>query len=143
MRPHVAGPLGPVDIPRQLQEARGLDATVTRGHVELRGELVFNRWEVFRAAGNPRDVSSYVEAKATLAPGLFAAARFNAVNFRDLERSIGGLGQWDYDVRRWQFGAGYRLGRNTEIRGEYMLNTTLGREDPHDNLLSLQWWWTL
>jgi len=142
MRPQVADQFGPVNLTRQVQEAYGLDAAFARGHVEVRGEVLFNRWEVSLAAADPRDVSYYVDTRVTLAPGLFAAARFNAIHFRDLARSTGGVDRWDYNVRRWQVGSGYRLGRNTEIRGEYMINTTLGRVDPQDNLLSLQWWWT-
>jgi hypothetical protein len=143
MRSRVADQSGPVRIPRQIQEARGLDATFTRGLVEVRGEFLFNRWEVFRVAADPRDVSYYIEARTSVGPGVFVAARFNAIHFRDLPRSSGTVDRWDYDVRRWQLGSGYRLSRSTEIRGEYMINTTLGRDDPRDNLFSIQWWWTL
>ena len=73
-------------------------------------------------------------------PGLFVAARYNAIHFLELRRSNGQMERWDYDRRRWQFGAGYRLGRSSEIRGEYMINTTVDADDPRDNLLSLQWW---
>jgi hypothetical protein len=45
-------------------------------------------------------------------------------------------------MSRYQFGTGYRLGRASEIRGEYMINRTVGREDPRDDLLSLQWTFT-
>src|SRR5262249_21975988 len=118
------------------------EATFTRGHLDARGELLFNRWEVFRVPSDPRDVSYYVETRVTLVPGLFAAARVSGIHFRELERSTGAADRWDYDMRRLQLGSGYRLGRRTEIRAEYMINRTLDRADPRDNLLSLQWWWT-
>lgn len=128
-----------VGAPRQEQETWGLDATFERGRYALRGELLVNRWEVFRVTEAPRDVSGYVEAQATLAAGWFVAARANAITFRDLPRSSGVRDRWDYDMSRYQFGTGYRLGRASEIRGEYMINRMVGREDPRDDLLSLQW----
>lgn len=98
---------------------------------------------MFRVIDDPRDISYYVAGRMTLAPGRFAAVRYNAIHFRDIERQAGGRARWDYDVRRWQLGAGYRLGRGTEIRGEYMINRRSGDgADPRDNLLSVQWWWT-
>ena len=141
MRPTVADARGPLSIPRQNQDLVGLEAAFTRGHVAIRGELLFDRWEVFRAAGDPQDVSYYAETRVVLAPGLFAAARYGAIHFLDLVRSTGAEDRWDYDVRRLQLGAGYRLGRTTELRAEYMINRTLGRTDPRDNLLSLQTTW--
>lgn len=134
--------LGPVAAGRQDQEAVGLEATLRRGHLDVRGELLINRWEVFRVIEDPRDLSYYAEARLTLAPGLFAAVRYNAIHFRDIVRTATGTpDRWDYDRRRWQVGGGYRLGRRTELRAEYMVNRTSGRPDPRDNLLSVQWWW--
>lgn len=140
MRAGAVDPVTARTIPRQGQEAYGVDVTYARGHVDLRGEVLFNRWEVFRAPGDPRDVSYYAEGQVRVAAGLFVAARYNAIHFLDLPRSSGIPDRWDYDRRRWQIGAGYRLGRNTEIRGEYMFNTTVDHDDPRDDLLSLQWW---
>ncbi len=140
MRPGVVDPVTGTRVPRQDQEAYGVDATYSRGHVDIRGELLLNRWEVFRAPGDPRDVSYYLEGQVRVAAGVFLAARYNAIHFRDLQRSNGRPDRWDYDRRRWQIGAGYRLGRSSEIRGEYMINSTVDRDDPRDNLLSLQWW---
>lgn len=140
MRSNAVDPIGGGVVPPQDQEAYGIDATYSRGHVDIRGELLFNRWEVFRAPGAPRDVSYYVEGQTRIAAGLYVAARYNAIHFRDLARSNGQPDRWDYDMRRWQIGAGYRLGRNSGIRGEYMINDTVDHDDPRDNLLSVQWW---
>jgi class 3 adenylate cyclase len=130
-------------VPRQTQDARGVEAVFRRSHLAIHSELVFNRWDVFRVADPARDVSYYVEARQTLAPGVFVAGRYGGIHFRDLARAAGGAGRWDYDVRRWQVGAGYRLGRSSEVRGEYMINRTLAATDPDDNLLALRWSITL
>ena len=142
MRSNVVDPVTGLRVPQQDQETYGLDTTFSRGLVDVRGELLLNRWEVFRAPGDTRDVSYYLEGQVRIAAGLFVAARYNAIHFRELARSNGQPDRWDYDRRRWQVGAGYRLGRSSEIRGEYMINTTVDSDDPRDNLLSLQWWFT-
>lgn len=143
MRPDVRDPLGPLAIPAQNQEIAGLEASVARGHLSVHGELLFNRWEVFRATGSPRDLSYYAEARVRAGAGIFGAVRVSGIRFRKLGRSGGTLDRWDYDVRRLQIGAGYRLGPSTELRAEYMVNSTTGRADPRDNLLSVRWSWTL
>lgn len=142
LRPGVSDAAGPVETGRTDQEAFGLEAAFQRGHVEVLSEVVVNRWQVFRVIDDPRDVSYHVEGRVTFAPGLYGALRYSAIHFREIRRQAGGQGRWDYDVRRLQLGAGYRLGRGTGIRGEYMVNERAGNTtDPRDNLLSLQWWW--
>lgn len=134
---------GAVNVGRQTQELRAVDATWRHGYTDVRAELTFNRWDVARVANAARDVSYYVEARRTLAPGLFTALRYGAVRFRDLASGTGRVGRWDYDITRWQAAAGYRLGRNHELRAEFMRNHTTGTTDPKDNMLSLQWWLSL
>jgi adenylate cyclase len=137
-----AADLPPGTRPRDfVQEMQAVEATFTRAHLELRGEVVWDRWEVPQVIENPHDLSWYLEGKLTLAPGLFGAVRYSAIYFNDIARQVGGSAAWDHDVDRWQLGAGYRLGRSSEARGEYMWNHSAGPRDPHDNLLSLQWRW--
>jgi hypothetical protein len=51
--------------------------------------------------------------------------------------------QWDYDTRRIQLGAGYRITESLEVRGEMMLNSLDGPNDPSDNLFAVQASWTI
>ena len=51
MRSGVTDPVTGMRVPTQDQEAYGVDATYSRGLVDVRGELLLNRWEVFRAPG--------------------------------------------------------------------------------------------
>ncbi len=139
----VTDALGPVAPGRQMQEIRAADVTLRHGYFDLRGELVFNRWEVFRVDGDPRDVLYYVEAKRTLVAGLFVAARYGGIVFREVESAEGRTGRWDYNADRWQVAGGYRLGRNSEVRAEYMINRITGAAAPSGNLFSLQWWLAL
>jgi class 3 adenylate cyclase len=139
-REQVRDALGVVETGRQSQDIRAVDVTFRRGYTAIHGELVFNGWEVFRLAAHPRDVSYYVEGRRTIAMGIFAAVRYGATHFLDVEATPGTRARWDYDMRRWQMAAGYRLGRNSEVRAEYMINRSIGTTDPRDNMLSFQWW---
>ena len=136
-----------------VQEIYGAEMVLARGGTVLRGEFFADRWEVPNVDDDAWDYSYYVEAQTDVATGLYVAARYGAIRFNELDDlsggttgygpSLGDLARWDYDTRRIQLAAGYRVFRNAGIVAEYMLNhtdTPLG--DPADNLLSLQLWWS-
>ena len=143
LRSDVTDARGPVVPGRRTQDIRAIDATWRRGFTEVRGELAFDRWDVFRVANPARDVGYYVEARRTLFAGIFAAVRYGAIRFRDLASGSGRVDRWDYDSSRWQVAGGYRLGRNSELRVEFMRNDTARNPQPKANLLSFQWWLSL
>jgi hypothetical protein len=122
-----------------FQELWGAELVFARGPAAVRAEAFANRWNVPNVGDDVRDRSYSIEAKAKLAAGLFAAARYGAIHFNDLD-AAGVREPWDHDVRRIQLGGGYRLLRNTELRLEYLISRTDG-VDPRDDLFSLQWWW--
>jgi hypothetical protein len=123
----------------------GLEATFTRGFVEVRGELLHDKWQVPRVHDDPIDVSYYVETKVKTRTGLFGSARYSAIHFNDLHYDNGSTSPWDYDVRRVQLGAGYRVSEPLEVRGEVMLNHSAAPPSlkPHANLYSVQASWFL
>jgi class 3 adenylate cyclase len=142
LEPDATGPLPAGTGPRDFdQEAAGLETVFSRGHVTLRGELFVNRWEVPNVAPDPRDVSFYVEAAVRVATGLTLAGRWNELRFNRLPGAGGADALWDFDVRRIQLGAGYRLLHNAGIKVEHGLTRTLGTRDPRDDLTSIQLWW--
>lgn len=124
------------------QRMLGIEAVLSRGFVELRGEVIHDKWDVARVRDDPVDFSYYGEAKVKVAAGAFVSGRYSAIGFNELARDGGQLSPWDYDIRRWQFGAAYRLWEPFEVRGELMLNHTNGPVEPRDNLFSLQASWT-
>ena len=130
------------EIGDYVQELWGFEAAYARGPVEVRGELVLDRWEVPNVTDDPRDVSWYGEAKVKLSPGLFAAARYSAIRFDHLDDGLGNDVLWDYPVDRVQLAAGYRLSRTTELRAEYMLNSTDAPPHASDDLFSVRWSWS-
>jgi class 3 adenylate cyclase len=126
---------------RYDQTLVGVEAAFSLGLTEARAEFVWDRWQVPNVLEDPVDVSYYVELKRKLAAGLFAAARYGAIHFNEIARSDGGSEAWDHDVRRLQLGAGYRLNRAFELRGEYMWNRQAGPAPPRNDLLSFQAAW--
>jgi class 3 adenylate cyclase len=129
-------------IDHYFQELWGFEAAFARGPVEVRGELILDTWDVPNVAEYPRDVSWYGEAKVKLSPGLFAAARYSAIRFDHLDDGLGNDVLWDYPVDRVQLAAGYRLSRTTELRAEYMLNSTDAPPHASDDLFSVRWSWS-
>lgn len=121
----------------------GFEGTFARGPVEARGELLLDTWDVPNLpAPYPRDVSFYLESKVKLTAGLFAAARYSGIRFDRIDDGAGGQARWDYPVDRLQLAAGYRLGRSTEIRAEYMLNSTDAPPAGSDDLFAVRWTWS-
>lgn len=141
---HPAGaPLpGGEKVSHFFQELWGLEAAFARGPVEARAELIYDTWDVPNVEEYPRDLSWYAETKVKLSPGLFAAARYSGIRFNRI--ATGGATQefWDYPVDRVQLAGGYRLSRTTEVRAEYMLNSTDAPPHASDDLFSVRWSWS-
>jgi class 3 adenylate cyclase len=129
-------------IDHYFQALWGFEAAFARGPVEARAELVLDSWDVPNVTEYPRDISWYGEAKVKLSPGLFAAARYSGIRFNRLDDGAGNDVPWDYPVDRVQLAAGYRLSRTTEVRAEYMLNSTDAPPHVGDDLFSVRWSWS-
>lgn len=133
-----------------VQELFGVEAVIARGGLTLRGEALADRWEVPNVPEDAWDLSYYVEGQYDVAAGAYVAARWGAIWFNELGEGDGGSAlyggsddlRWDYNVRRLQLAAGYRVARDVGVQAEYMLN---GSDDPAEDsagsLLSLQLWW--
>jgi hypothetical protein len=122
------------------QRIVGLEATYSRGPAVVRSEVFFDRWDIPNVDLPAEDVAWYVEGQSDLVAGLWLAARLGGVHYATLAGS-GASAPWDYDLRRIQLAAGYRIVRNAEIKAEWMANSMSGPLDPSDDLLSFQLWW--
>jgi class 3 adenylate cyclase len=125
-----------------LQDLWGFEAAFARGPVEARGELILDTWDVPNVADYPKDVSFYGEAKVKLSPGVFVAARYSGIRFNRIDNGSGTKVRWDYPIDRVQLAAGYRLSRTTEVRAEYLLNSTDAPPHANDDLFSIRWSWS-
>lgn len=148
IRRGVADPTAPAGTPVDETRFRSfnqiltsLEATFTRGMTELRGGLALDRWEVPNVDETVTDLSWFLEGKLKSRWGVFGAARFGAMHFSQLTRSTGEKEAWDYPLQRLQVAAGYRLGRNLELRGEYLINRSSEAPQLDTGLASAQLWW--
>ncbi len=107
--------------PRSAQTALGADAEYSRDHWMVRGELIWNQWQVPTLPRTLDATSVFVEGRYKISPGLFVASRFDRLGFSNLVSASEGL-SWDAPVTRLETGAGYYIRRNLLAKGSYQHN---------------------
>lgn len=123
------------DFPQTLA---GVDIQWSSGDWDVFAELIWTRFE----APNVEDLelwAGYVEAKLTVAPGLFVAARLARMSFGEIEDPAGESKRWDRTSSRAELGGGWYLTRNMLLKATLQLNYQAGGREPDDDLLMLQW----
>lgn len=130
------------DVLSARQRAFGGDAEYSVGPVLLRGEVIRSTWtmpSVTRPAfeGPLVATSVLVEGRYKIAPGLYAAARGDRIDFSEI------LGSqlrdtWDADTWRLEAGLGYSIVRNITLKGVWQRNRRKGGRVRHDDLLTAQ-----
>lgn len=111
---------------RFAQQAYGLDAEYSRGHGQLRTEVVFSRWQMPlpaepRAAEMLQALSAMVEGRYTVGPGAYLSARAEHLTFNRIAGSAG-TERWEAPVTRLELGGGYALRRNVLAKAAVQLN---------------------
>jgi hypothetical protein len=98
-----------------------MDAEYSRHHLLLRGELIWNQWQVptFRQTLNA--TSAFIEGRYKISPGVFVASRIDHLGFSELPSARGAL-SWDAPITRLETGAGYYIRRNFLLKGAYQHN---------------------
>jgi hypothetical protein len=103
------------------QRVGAVDAQLSRGYLELRGEVAAARYEVPGDAGSPANVvhglTYYAEAKYTLTPRLFVASRVERNNYAYIE-AISDFA-WvatPTNMYNGEVGASYRLNAQTLLK---------------------------
>jgi hypothetical protein len=109
------------------QTALGADVEYSRGHYLLRGEVVLSDWRLpvvdLPALELPlRALSSSVEGRYRLRPGLYVAARLDHLGFSTIV-GTDQTDEWDAPVTRLELGGGYSLLRNVVLKLSYQKNT--------------------
>ncbi|HET9467431.1 MAG TPA: hypothetical protein VFO48_03425 [Vicinamibacterales bacterium] len=106
---------------RSGQQALGVDAEYSRDHWLVRGELIWNRWQVPTLTRALDATSVFVEGRYKVSPGFFVASRIDRLGFSDLTSSSG-TRTWDAPVTRLETGVGYYIRRNLIAKGSYQHN---------------------
>jgi hypothetical protein len=112
------------------QTAWGADAEYSHGYYLIRFETIVSAWRVptirTPVIDEPlRALSTSVEGRYKIVPGLYAAARVEHLGFSDLVGSTSTL-PWDAPVTRVEVGAGYSIQRNLLLKISYQHNTRDG-----------------
>ena len=108
-------------LDRTRQNALGLDAEYSRDHWLLRGELIWNQWQVPTFAPALNATSAFLEGRYKISPGLFVASRIDHLGFATIPSASGAL-SWDAPVTRLETGAGYYIRRNLLAKTAYQYN---------------------
>jgi hypothetical protein len=103
------------------QQVGAVDAQLSRGYLELRGELAASRYEVPGDSSGRATVvhglTYYAEAKYTLAPRLFVASRVERNDYAYIQPASDSA--WfanPTDMYNGEIGAGYRLNAQTLLK---------------------------
>ncbi len=103
------------------QQALGADAEYSRDHWMLRGELIWNRWQVPTLTRPLDATSAFLEGRYKISPGVFVASRIDRLTFSELAASFE-TRSWDAPVTRLETGVGYYIRRNLLAKGTYQHN---------------------
>lgn len=115
------------------QTAWGGDLEYARDHFVIRTELIATGWEMpvctacdpsRRSPAIPsplRAISTSIEGKYAIRPGLYGAARVGHLGFNEIEGTTT-TAPWDAPVTRFEIGAGYSLQRNLLLKGSFQTN---------------------
>jgi hypothetical protein len=104
------------------QNALGIDGEYSRGYLILRGELIWNQWQVPTLSQRLNATSAFLEGRYKILPGLFVASRIDRLGFSTLRSSSSDILSWDAPVTRLETGAGFYIRRNLLAKAAYQHN---------------------
>ena len=124
------------------QAALGFDAEYSAGRFLVRGEAIRSAWQLpqFESLGLSEPIvaiSSLIEGRYKIMPGLYAAARGERIDFSAI-RGSRGLTEWDSQTWRFETGVGYNITRNILAKGVWQKNGRDGGRVRKDAFLAGQ-----
>jgi len=122
--------VGASNSSRFTQSAWGTDVEYSRDQYVLRAETILSAWRlpILSAPTLPASLwafSTSLEGRYKIAPGLYAAARFDHLTFSEVTGSTVTL-PWDAPVTRFEAGPGISLQRNLLLKLSYQHNARDG-----------------
>jgi hypothetical protein len=108
----------------------------------VRAETIWSEWKLPALAEPVIDrpvsaLSTYVEGRYKLRPGLYVAARLDHLGFNDIVGSAGPQ-SWEAAVTRVEVGGGYSLLRNLLLKVSVQRNTRDGGRVTNATLAAAQ-----
>ena len=118
------------DFEQFTQTAWGADVEYSRHYYLLRMETIVSDWRLPIAKTQLMDqplraVSTSVEGRYKIRPGLYAAARVDHLGFSTITGATHS-DTWDAPVTRVEVGGGYSLQRNLVVKLSYQYNVRDG-----------------
>ena len=127
---------------RSQQVAFGADAEYSAGPFLVRGEVIRSSWRLPRFGALQLDdplltISSLVEGRYKIGPGLYVAARGERLDFSAV-RGERGLTDWEAQTWRFETAVGYSITRNVIAKGAWQKNGRDGGRVRRDALFAAQ-----
>jgi hypothetical protein len=124
-----------------MQRALGIDVEYSRDHWLVRGEGVWNQWQIPTLSTPVKATSGFVEGSYKILPGVFVAGRLDRLGFSRVVSPLR-TRTWDAPVTRIETGGGYYIRRNLLAKGAYQHNWRDGGQIRSRGLLAfqLQFW---
>jgi hypothetical protein len=124
------------------QTAWGADVEYSRGYYLVRAETVWSQWKLPELGAPVIDtpltaLSTYVEGRYKVRPGLYIAGRIDHLGFNDIVGSAGPQ-SWEAPVTRVEIGAGYSLQRNVLLKVSVQHDARDGGRVTHATLPAVQ-----
>jgi hypothetical protein len=109
------------------QAAWGLDAEYSHGYYLVRMETIVSRWQFPTTAGLGADTplrayATSIEGRYRFHPRMYAAGRFDWLDFSEVMSSTARRDEWDAPVRRLETGIGVWLQRNLLLKAAFQAN---------------------
>jgi len=128
---------------RSDQTAIGGDAEFSTGAWLIRGEVIRSTWQMpaqptLHLQGPLAAVSTLVEGRYKIAPGLYVAIRGDRLGYSTITGERGGENTWDAVTWRTEGGVGYSLTRNIVFKGSVQQNRRDGGRVRSDALFAAQ-----
>jgi hypothetical protein len=135
---HVAGE----SAARAHQTGIGGDAEFSSGPFLVRGEVIRSMWDLpvfgdLRLTDPIVGISSLIEGRYKIVPGLYAAVRGDRLDFSQI-RGTRGISDWEARTWRVETGVGYSLKRNLLVKGAWQYNNREGGRVRTDGLFAAQ-----
>jgi hypothetical protein len=123
-----AGAAGSAAAGRSLDQAAwGADVEYSKGYAVVRAEAIISQWTLPVVAAPAITVplrawASSFEGRYKVAPGLYAAARYDHLGFNEIAGTTV-RAPWDAPVSRIEIGGGYSIQRSLIIKMSFQHNT--------------------
>ena len=90
-------------------------------YLEVYSETFYSYWE-YPGLPKLKSMAGYIEGKYKIQPRWYAAARLGFVEPSEIEVSPGVEEKWDYPVKRYEFGIGYKPLRKATVKFVAQIN---------------------